>query len=56
MGPLADRGLTEQFAKIEAEGLTFAEIAPLINYRRYKEMQVCFCSDYAVKLLKRIDS
>lgn len=56
VGPLADRGLTEQFAKIEAEGLTFAEIAPLINYSRYKEMQVCFCSDYAVKLLKRIDS
>lgn len=55
VGPVADRGLTEQFARIETEGLSFADVAPLINYSRYKEMQVCFCSDYAVKLLKRID-
>jgi hypothetical protein len=55
VGPVADRGLTEQFAKIETEGLTFADVAPLIKYDRYKEMQVCFSSEYAVKLLKRID-
>lgn len=55
VGPIADRGLTEQFARIQTEGLTFADVAPLINYDRYKEMQVCFCSDYAVKLLRQID-
>ena len=26
-----------------------------LQYDRYKEMQVCFSSEYAVKLLKRID-
>lgn len=55
VGPVADCGLTEQFSRIETEGLTFADVAPLIKYERYKEMQVCFCSEYAVKLLKRID-
>lgn len=55
VGPVADRGLTEQFYKIDNEGLTFSDIATLISYSRYKEMQVCFCSDYAVGLLKRVD-
>ena len=55
IGPVADRGLTEQFSKIENEGLNFSDIAPLIIYNRYKDFQVCFCSDYAVGLLKRIE-
>ncbi|MBR4363716.1 MAG: DUF3990 domain-containing protein [Prevotella sp.] len=55
VGPVADRGLTEQFSRIDNEGLSFDDIAPLINYSRYKDVQICFCSEYSVKLLKRID-
>ena len=55
VGPVADRGLTEQFSKIDIEGMTFADVAPHILYTRYKDLQICFCNDYAVGLLKRID-
>ena len=51
IGPMADRGLKEQFMKIRTEGKTFAEIAPLIHYDRFKSLQVCFCSEYAIKIL-----
>lgn len=54
IGPLADKALSEQLAKARLEGKTFAEIAPHIHYDRFHEMQVCFCSDYALTLLKRI--
>lgn len=54
VGPLADKSLTEQFAKIRTEGLTFEEVAPLIEYNKFKALQVCFCSDRAVKMLRRI--
>lgn len=55
VGPLADKSLTEQFAKIRTEGLTFEEVAPLIEYTKFKALQVCFCSDKAIKLLRRIE-
>lgn len=55
IGPMADRGLKEQFIKMRTEGKTFDEIAPLIHYDRFHSMQVCFCSDYAVSILNLID-
>lgn len=35
IGPMADRGLKEQFMKMRMEHLTFAEIAPLIHYDKF---------------------
>lgn len=55
IGPMADRGLKEQFMKMRTEGKTFEEIAPLIHYDRFHSMQVCFCSDYAISMLNLID-
>lgn len=55
IGPLADRGLKEQFMKMRIEGKTFGEIAPLIHYDKFRSMQVCFCSDYAVSMLNLMD-
>lgn len=55
VGPMADRGLKEQFMKMRTEGKTFEEIAPLIHYDRFRSMQVCFCSDYAISMLNYID-
>lgn len=55
IGPMADRGLKEQFMKMKTEGKTFEEIAPLIHYDRFRSMQVCFCSDYAIGMLNHID-
>lgn len=51
IGPIADRGLKKQFMKMKTEGKTFEEIAPLIHYDRFRSIQVCFCSDYAVRML-----
>lgn len=51
IGPMADRGLKEQFLRMRTEGKTFEEIAPLIHYDRFRSMQVCFCSDYAIRML-----
>lgn len=48
---MADRGLKEQFIKMKTEGKTFDEIAPLIHYDKFRSMQVCFCSDYAIGML-----
>lgn len=55
IGPLADRGLKEQFMKMKTEGKSFDEIAPLIHYDKFRSMQVCFCSDYAVSMLNLMD-
>ena len=55
IGPLADNGLAEQFAKIKTESKTFEEVASRIEYTKYKALQVCFCSDKAIQLLRRID-
>ena len=55
IGPLADNGLSDQFSKIKKEGKTFEEIAPLIEYTKYSAVQVCFCSDNALQLLRRIE-
>lgn len=55
IGPMADRGLKEQFMKMRTEGKTFAEVAPLIHYDKFKSLQICFCSDYAVRMLNLVD-
>lgn len=55
IGPLADNGLKEHFNEIKLKGKTFEEISAKIEYKRYNAIQVCFCSDYALKLLKRIE-
>jgi len=54
IGPLADKGLSEQMVKAQREGKSFKEIAPQIHYDRYHEIQVCFCTDFALTLLKRV--
>ncbi|MCR5394122.1 MAG: DUF3990 domain-containing protein [Bacteroidales bacterium] len=55
IGPMADRGLKKQFMKMRTEGKSFAEVAPFIHYDRFQSMQVCFCSDYAVRMLDLIE-
>ena len=55
IGPLADNDLPRQFSKIKREGKTFEEIAALIEYTKYSAIQVCFCSDRAIQLLRRIE-
>lgn len=55
VGPLADRSLTEQFARIKTEGLSFDEVAQKIEYTKYHATQVCFCTDKAVKMLTKIE-
>lgn len=54
IGPMADRGLKEQFMKMRMEHLTFAEIAPFIHYDKFKSMQVCFCTPYAISILNHL--
>lgn len=55
IGPMADRGLKEQFMKMRTEGKSFEDVAPLIHYDKFHSMQVCFCSDYALSMLNLID-
>lgn len=55
IGLIADRGLKKLFMEMRTKGKTFEEIAPLIHYDRFKSIQVCFCSDYAVSMLNYID-
>ena len=55
IGPMADRGLKQQFIKMKTEGKTFLEIAPLIHYDNFRSMQICFCSDYSIRMLNLID-
>jgi len=54
IGPMADRGLKEQFIKMRLNDLTFADIAPQIHYSKFKSLQVCFCSEQAVNMLTLI--
>lgn len=54
IGPMADRGLKEHFMKMRTEGLTFADVTPMIHYDRFRSMQVCFCSKYAISILNHI--
>lgn len=55
IGPMADRGLKEQFIKMRTEGKSFSDVAPMIHYDKFKSLQVCFCSDYAVGMLDLIE-
>ena len=55
IGPIADRGLTDEFKKVKRGKATFAEIAPLIHYDRYKSYQVAFCTEKALNLLTYLD-
>lgn len=54
IGPIADNNLKKHFMKIKTERLTFEEIAPMINFRRYTSLQVCFCSEYAISILNKL--
>jgi len=55
IGPIADRGLSDEFKKVKRGKATFIEIAPLIHYDRYKSYQVAFCSEKALNLLTYLD-
>lgn len=55
IGPMADRGLKEQFMKLRTEDLSFENIAPLIHYDRFKSLQICFCSSYAISVLNYLN-
>lgn len=55
IGPIADRGLSDEFKKVKRGKATFAEIAPLIHYDRYNSYQVAFCSKKALNLLTYLD-
>ena len=55
IGPIADRGLSDEFKKVKRGKATFADIAPLIYYDKYKSYQVAFCSEKALNLLTYLD-
>lgn len=55
IGPIADRGLTDEFRKVSRGNATFEEIAPKIHYDRYRSYQVAFCSEKALNLLTYLD-
>lgn len=52
IGPVADNGLQAKFAKMNKDGLTFAEISREICYERFRKPQICFCTQNSLKLLK----
>lgn len=51
IGPIADRGLRDKFMLMRTENKTFEEIVPLIQFDRFRSVQVCFCSEYAISIL-----
>lgn len=55
IGPIADRGLIDEFRKVRRGKATFEEIAPLIHYDRFNSYQVAFCSKKAMNLLTYLD-
>ena len=55
IGPIADRGLANLFMKVKAGEKSFDEIAPLIQFDRFKSYQVAFCTDNAMNLLTYLD-
>lgn len=55
IGPIADRGLANLFMKVKSGEKTFEEIAPLIQYNRFKSYQVAFCSNNALDCLTYLD-
>jgi len=55
IGQIADRGLANLFMKVKSGEKTFEEIAPLIQYNRFKNFQVAFCSDNALDCLTYLD-
>lgn len=55
IGPIADRGLANLFMKVKSGEKTFDEIAPLIQYNRFKSYQVAFCSNNALDCLTYLD-
>ena len=53
VGPVADDDLRLQFRRIKNLEISFEELARMIkNHNRY--IQYCFCTESAVKLLKKI--
>ena len=55
IGPIADRGLSEEFKKVKQGKASFAEIAQRIHYNKFRSYQVAFCSNNALKLLTYLD-
>lgn len=54
IGPVADNSLQIMFARMLRENLSFTDIAPLIQYKRFKKPQICFCTQRTINLLKYI--
>lgn len=56
VGPIADNNLTQIFAKMDLDGETFDDIAPLLKYEKFEhnQYQVCFCSEKALQLLSPV--
>lgn len=56
IGPIADNRLAEIFADMEEKHLSFDYITQKIKYEKFDRtpLQVCFCSDRALKLLSKV--
>lgn len=54
IGPVADNGLQEKFAKMKRRGLSFADIASEIRYSKFKKPQICFCTQESINLLNYV--
>ncbi|MDY3266632.1 MAG: DUF3990 domain-containing protein [Phocaeicola sp.] len=55
IGPIADKGLKKHFSKIKTENKSFSDIANLIEYNKFKSLQVGFCSNKAINMLNFTD-
>lgn len=54
IGPIADKGLSEHFAKIQRREKRFEDIINDIHYDRFKGLQYCFCTEKAIDKLRNI--
>lgn len=54
IGPLADNGLKNWFAKIDSKELSWDEVATSIEYHRFRSPQYCFTSDKSLQLLRYV--
>lgn len=54
LGPVADNSLQVMFARMLRENISFADIALLIQYKKFKKPQICFCTQRSINQLKYI--
>lgn len=54
IGPVADNSLQVMFARMLRDNITFADIAPSIQYKKFKKPQICFCTQRSINQLKYI--